>query len=106
GLVYNAITPSGSNRPQGQASYRFQRKPMVELPYFATADIKRHTQVNIITPDNGGQVIKDRTFYFAGVERTQRDLSGARVVTITPANAARLGLAEPPHIPAGEHKAV
>ena len=100
GLVYNAITPSGSNRLQGQASYRFQRKPMVELPFFATTNIKPPTKVNIFTADNGGPVIKDRTFYFAGLERTQRDLSGARVVTITPANAARLGLSEPTYIPA------
>jgi hypothetical protein len=39
GLVYNAITPSGTNRLQGQASYRFQRQPMVELPFFATTDV-------------------------------------------------------------------
>jgi hypothetical protein len=100
GLVYNAITPSGSNRQQGQASYRFQRKPMVDLPFFATTDIKPPTKVNILTADNGGALIKDRTFYFVGVERTQRDLSGTRVVTITPANAARLGLSEPTYIPA------
>ena len=100
GLVYNAITPSGTNRLQGQASYRFQRKPMVELPFFATTNIKPPTKVNIFTVDNGGPIIKDRTFYFGGLERTQRDLSGARVVTITPANAARLGLSEPTYIPA------
>lgn len=29
GLVYNAITPSGTNTFKGQASYRMQRKPMV-----------------------------------------------------------------------------
>ena len=100
GLVYNAITPSGTNRLQGQASYRFQRKPMVELPFFATTDVKPPTKVNIFTVDNGGPIIKDRTFYFGGFENTQRDLSGARVVTITPANAARLGLSEPAYIPA------
>ena len=98
GLVYNAITPSGSNRQQGQASYRFQRQPMVDMPFFATTAIKPPTKVNIFTADNGGAVVKDRTFYFAGVERTQRDLSGTRVVTITPANAARLGLSEPTYI--------
>ena len=100
GLVYNAITPSGTNRPHGQASYRFQREPMVELPFFATTDVKPPTKVNIFTVDNGGPIIKDRTFYFGGFENTQRDLSGARVVTITPANAARLGLSEPAYIPA------
>ena len=100
GLVYNAITPSGSNRLQGQASYRFQRKPMVDLPFFATTAIKPPTKVNIFTADTGGPIIKDRTFFFGGFEKTQRDLSGARVVTITPANAARLGLSEPTYIPA------
>ena len=100
GLVYNAITPSGTNRLHGQASYRFQREPMVELPFFATTDVKPPTKVNIFTVDNGGPIVKDRTFYFGGFERTQRDLSGARVVTITPANAARLGLSEPTYIPA------
>ena len=100
GLVYNAITPSGTNRGQGQASYRFQREPMVELPFFATTNVKPPTKVNIFTVDNGGPIIKDRTFYFGGLERTQRDLSGGRVVTITPANAARLGLSEPTYIPA------
>ena len=29
GLVYNAITPSGTNAFRGQGSYRFQRQPMV-----------------------------------------------------------------------------
>jgi hypothetical protein len=100
GLVYNAITPSGSNRQQGQASYRFQREPMVAMPFFATTDVKPPTNVNIFTADNGGPIIKGRTLYFGGFERTQRDLSGARVVTITPANAARLGLTEPAYIPA------
>jgi outer membrane receptor protein involved in Fe transport len=100
GLVYNAITPSGSNRLHGEGSYRFQREPMVALPFFATTDVKPPTKVNIFTVDNGGPIIKDRTFYFGGFEDTQRDLSGARVVTITPANAARLGLSEPAYIPA------
>ena len=34
GLIYNAITPSGTNRFKGQGSYRLQRKPMVAFPFF------------------------------------------------------------------------
>lgn len=34
GLVYNAITPSGTNVFKGQGSYRLQRKPMVAFPFF------------------------------------------------------------------------
>ncbi len=45
----------------GQASYRFQRKPMVELPFFATDRVKPPTKVNIFTADNGGPIIKNKT---------------------------------------------
>ena len=88
GLVYNAVTPSGANTMKGQASYRFQREPLVALPFFSTTTVKPPTDVNIFTIDNGGPIVKDRTFYFGGFESTKRDLSGARVITITPANAA------------------
>ncbi len=100
GLVYNAITPSGTNTFKGQGSYRFQRKPMVSLPFFTTAKVKPPTEVNIYTLDSGGPIVKDRTFYFAGFENTRRDFSGGRVITIRPENAARLGLNEPGYMPA------
>jgi hypothetical protein len=100
GLVYNAITPSGTNTMHGQGSYRFQRKPFAALPFFTTSTVKPPTEVNIFTLDNGGPIIRDRTHYFAGFENARRDFSGGRVVTIAPANAARLGLTEPAYIPA------
>jgi len=103
GLVYNAITPSGSNLFKGQASYRFQRKSFAALPFFATSSVKPPTEVNVFTVDNGGPIVKDKTFYFAGYENTRRDLSGGRVITITPANEARLGLNDPPYMPALEN---
>lgn len=103
GLVYNAITPSGSNLFKGQASYRLQRKPFVALPFFATSSAKPPTDVNVFTVDNGGPIVKDKTFYFAGYENTRRDLSGGRVITITPANEARLGLNDPAFMPAFEN---
>ena len=99
GLVYNAVTPSGANTLKGQASYRFQREPLVALPFFSTTTVKPPTDVNIFTVDNGGPIVRDRTFYFGGFESTKRDLSGTRVITITPANAARLGLNEPAYMP-------
>lgn len=99
GMVYNAVTPSGTNRVKGQLSYRFQRQPLVALPFFSTAKVKPPTDVNIFTIDNGGPIVRDRTFYFGGFESTKRDLSGARVITITPANAALLGLTEPAYMP-------
>jgi Carboxypeptidase regulatory-like domain/TonB dependent receptor-like, beta-barrel len=103
GLVYNAITPSGTNAFKGQASYRLQREPFAALPFFTTSTQKPPTDVNVFTIDNGGPLVKDKTFYFAGYENTRRDLSGGRVITIAPATAARLGLNEPAYMPALEN---
>src|SRR6266545_5473709 len=100
GLVYNAVTPSGTNTLKGQGSYRFQRQPLVSLPFFAPTRVKPPTKVNIFTVDSGGPIVRDHTFFFGGFENTRRDLSGGRVITIAPANATRLGLTEPGYMPA------
>jgi hypothetical protein len=103
GLIYNAITPSGTNTLKGQGSYRLQRKPYAAFPFFTqgphTSDRKPPTDVNIITFDLGGPVLRDKTHFFGGYEHTERDLSGTRVITITPANQALLGLTEPTYMP-------
>jgi hypothetical protein len=102
GLVYNAITPSGTNRFKGQGSYRMQRQSMVELPFFTPAGApKPPTDVNVYTFDLGGPIVRDRTHFFGGYEHTERDLSGLSVITITPANQALLGLTEPAYMPRG-----
>src|SRR5262249_25331571 len=99
GLVYNAITPSGTNEVRGSASYRFQRKDFAAFPFFfqgpQTEDRRPNTRVNVETIEVGGPLIRDRWQYFGGFESTYRDLSGDRVITINPANAAAMGL--PPH---------
>jgi hypothetical protein len=101
GLVYNAITPSGTNAVHGQASYRLQRKPFAAFPFFTTnRATKPPTNVNLFTVDAGGPIVRDRTHYFAGFENARRDFSGGRVITISPANAAALGLNEPAYMPA------
>ena len=102
GLVYNAITPSGTNRLKGQASYRIQRQPMVALPFYTAASAtKPPTDVNVYTFDLGGPIVKDKTHFFGGYEHTERDLSGLSVITISPANQAVLGLTEPAYMPRG-----
>jgi len=99
GLIYNAITPSGTNTYKGQGSYRFQRKAMAAFPFFTqgvrNSDTKPPTEVNVYTVDIGGPIVRDRTHFFGGYEHTERDLSGGAVITITPANQAALGLTEP-----------
>ena len=102
GLVYNAITPSGTNTVHGEGSWRFQRKPFAAFPFFTTnrALGKPPTDVNVYTFDSGGPIVKNRTHYFAGYENLRRDFSGGRVITINPAAAAQLGLTEPAFMPA------
>ena len=38
GMVYNAITPSGTNDVHGSASFRFKRNAMSSKPFFLAAD--------------------------------------------------------------------
>ena len=80
GMIYNAITPSGTNTLKGQGSYRLQRKPFAAFPFFTqgphTSDRKPPTDVNMFTADLGGPIVRDRTHFFGGYEHTERDLSG------------------------------
>jgi Carboxypeptidase regulatory-like domain len=102
GLVYNAITPSGTNTFKGQGSYRLQRQSMVALPFYTAAGAEKPpTDVNVYTFDLGGPVVRDKTHFFGGYEHTERDLSGLSVITISPENQALLGLSEPAYQPRG-----
>jgi hypothetical protein len=102
GLVYNAITPSGTNTYRGQGSYRMQRQSMVATPFYTAAGAaKPPTDVNVYTFDLGGPVIHDKTHFFGGYEHTERDLSGLSVITISPENQTALGLTEPQYQPRG-----
>jgi len=92
GLVYNAITPSGTNTVRGSASYRFRRKDMSARPFFLSSPAKPDTHVDTFTADVGGPVVRDRLHYYVGFENTARDLSADRVITIKPEDAARIGL--------------
>ncbi len=105
GLVYNAITPSGTNLVKGQGSYRMQRKPMVAFPFFTTGphteDRKPPTDVNVYTFDIGGPIVRDKTHFFGGYEHTERDLSGLSVITLSQPTQSALGLSEPAYMPRG-----
>ena len=41
GVVYNAITPSGTNKFHGSAGYFFRREPFVARPFFLRPDIRK-----------------------------------------------------------------
>ncbi len=103
GLVYNAITPSGTNQIHGDASYLFRRKGFSTFPFFfakpKTDANKPDTKVDTVTGTVGGPAIKNKLFYYAGYERTGRDLSAQRIITIPAAEVAALGLAPQPGAP-------
>jgi hypothetical protein len=103
GMVYNAITPSGTNKIRGDASYLFRRKDFSAFPFYfqgpRTPERKPDTQVDTFTGTLGGPVVKTKLCYYLGYERTKRDLSATKVITITPANQQALGLDPQPGVP-------
>ena len=55
GMVYNAITPSGTNDFHGSASFRFKRNPFSAKPFFlAPSARKPDTEANDVTATLGG----------------------------------------------------
>jgi Carboxypeptidase regulatory-like domain/TonB dependent receptor len=93
GMVYNAVTPSGSNRLSGAASFRFRRKDFSSRPFFLPEAAKKpDTYVNNWTGTLGGPIVRDKWHFYAGAEYIDRDLSADRVITVSRATADRLGL--------------
>jgi len=100
GMVYNAITPSGTNTFRGDATYLFRRKPFSSRPFFLSATApKPDTKVDTVTGTLGGPVIPNKLFFYVGDEWTRRDLSATKVITIKPADAAALGIPPQPGVP-------
>jgi hypothetical protein len=93
GLVYNAITPSGTNTLGGTVSFRLRRKDFSETPFYFTGTQKPDTHVNNSTFTLGGPIRKDRTHFYVGYEYVDRDLSADRVIAQSVKdNYAALGL--------------
>ena len=94
GMVYNAITPSGTNNLDGSASFRFRRNAMSSRPFFlAPTAIKPDTEVNDVTLTLGGPVVKDKWHYYGAYEYVDRSLiTGGQVITVTPSAAQTLGI--------------
>jgi hypothetical protein len=97
GLVYNAITPSGTNKLRGDVSYRFRRTPFSAFPFFTTisprtSENKPADVVNTVTASSGGPVVQDKVHYYAGFERTYRDMTNT--FNLSPALVAQVG--QPP----------
>jgi hypothetical protein len=112
GMVYNAVTPSGTNKFKGEGSYLFRRKPFSAFPFFfgcgsttiaancpaitADASVKPDTRTDTGTADVGGPIIKNKLFFYGGWEQTRRDLSSGSLITVDPSIIAQLGLKPQP----------
>ncbi len=89
GDVYNVITQSGSNQFHGQVQFVGRPLDLVARPILATATTPVPA-ANDFSANAGGKVIKDKLFFFASYEHIKR--ATPTPVTITPANAAAIGL--------------
>jgi hypothetical protein len=97
GMVYNAITQSGSNAFNGSASYRFKRNNMSSKTFFlAPGARKPDTEADDVTGTLGGPIKRDKAFFFGAVEYVDRSLvTGSQIISVQPANAQRLGITLP-----------
>ena len=77
GLVYNAVTPSGTNTLKGDVGYRFRQKKWSAFPFFFTlpkTEANRpDNSLDIITGTVGGPIRKNSLHFYAGTERTPRN---------------------------------
>jgi hypothetical protein len=91
GGLQNAFTRSGGNVRHGSA-YLFTRQDWLsEKPFLlATTAPKPEFERYNYGGTVGGPVVRDRSFYFVSYERWSQDLPV--ISTITPANAAALGI--------------
>src|SRR4029079_8215227 len=82
GMVYNAITPSGTNALHGSASFRFKRNPFSARPFFLSPSARKpDTEANDFTATLGGPIQKDRWQYYGAYEYVDRSLiTGGQVI--------------------------
>jgi Carboxypeptidase regulatory-like domain/TonB dependent receptor len=97
GMVYNAVTPSGTNAVHGSASYRFKRNGMSAQPFFlAPTARKPDTEADDFTATLGGPITRDKWHYYGAYEYVDRSLiTGGQVITVNPADAQALGITLP-----------
>ena len=95
GMVFNAISPSGTNAFHGEASYRFRRQSFSSCPFLRDCDAlgKPDTPIDGITGAIGGPIVKDKWHFYVGYEWRKNDLSSTRIITVTPQTSDELGLA-------------
>jgi hypothetical protein len=111
GMVFNAVTPSGTNKYRGEGSYLFRRNPFSAFPFFfgcgsttpaancppvADNAVRPATKVDTGTATLGGPILQNKLFFYTGWEQTRRDLSSNSLITVSPSVIAQLGLKPQP----------
>jgi hypothetical protein len=114
GMVFNAVTPSGTNKFRGEGSYLFRRNSFSAFPFFTgcagvaascgappDGSVKPSTKVDTGTAALGGPLVKNKLFFYTGWEQTRRDLSANSPVNQPTRDIApTLGLkAQPAFVP-------
>ncbi|MBM3749793.1 MAG: TonB-dependent receptor [Acidimicrobiia bacterium] len=98
GLVYNAVTPSGTNTFRGDVGYRFRQKKWSAFPFFfqgpKTDATRPDNSLDIATATLGGPIVKNSVHFYTGYERTYREMP--RIINIDPGIAAQVGIAAQP----------
>lgn len=93
GIIFNTVTPAGTNNIKGSLGYRFRRTPFFARPFFyPSANDLPDTKADDFTATFGGPFIRDRWQYYAGYEYINRDLTyeSGRISTISDVNRTRL----------------
>ena len=95
GIIYNVITPAGTNRLHGAVQYIWRPKAASSCPILqnCTPGVtgykpKPDLHVDDLTGRIGGPVVKDRVFFFGAYEHLKR--GNPQAVTVTAANQAAL----------------
>jgi hypothetical protein len=120
GMVFNAVTPSGTNAFHGQGSYLFRRNPFSAFPFYfgcgsttpanqcpsldtvvansgqTKSQLKPQTRVDTGTADVGGPIVRNKLFFYGGWEQTRRDLSSTSLITVSPSVVAAVGVKPQP----------
>jgi hypothetical protein len=98
GLVYNAVTPSGTNTFRGDVGYRWREKSWSAFPFFfqgpRTDETRPDNSLNIFTATIGGPIVKNSLHFYGGTERTYREMP--RLINIDPGIAAQVGVTPQP----------
>lgn len=95
GIIYNVITPSGSNSLHGAVQYIWRPKAASSCPILQNCTPgavgyrpKPDLHVDDYTARAGGPIVKNKVFFFGAYEKLKR--GNPQAITVTPANQAAL----------------